>query len=140
MLYLDTSILITVLTAEADSARAQSWFLAQAPDVIAISEWVRTEVASALSIKIRRKEINHAERDVAMATFARLISEVFHVFPVSVADFRMAGNFAGQSSLGLRAGDALHLAIADQNGATLVTRDRKLAEAAVHLCGRGQHL
>jgi predicted nucleic acid-binding protein len=43
--------------------------------------------------------------------------------------FRTAARFADQHVLGLRAGDALHLAICADHGATLCTLDRRLANA-----------
>jgi uncharacterized protein len=43
--------------------------------------------------------------------------------------FRTAARFADQHALGLRAGDALHLAICADHGATLCTLDRRLSEA-----------
>jgi uncharacterized protein len=45
-------------------------------------------------------------------------------------DFRVAARLADQSELNLRAGDALHLAICANHGASLCTLDRRLAEAA----------
>ena len=49
--------------------------------------------------------------------------------PVSGLQFRTAASFAGQYALGLRAGDALHLAVCPDHGATLRTLDRRLSEA-----------
>jgi len=49
---------------------------------------------------------------------------------VAREDFRGATRYADQSQLNLRAGDALHLAICANHGATLSTFDRRLAEAA----------
>jgi predicted nucleic acid-binding protein len=43
--------------------------------------------------------------------------------------FRAAAKFVDQHALGLRAGDALHLATAAEHGATVCTLDRCLAEA-----------
>ena len=48
---------------------------------------------------------------------------------VSGLQFRTAARFADQHMLGLRAGDALHLAICADHGATLCTLDRRLSEA-----------
>ena len=45
----------------------------------------------------------------------------------------MAARFADQYALGLRAGDALHLAICADRGAIICTLDRRLAEAALAL-------
>jgi hypothetical protein len=42
--------------------------------------------------------------------------------------FRTAARFADQYSLGLRAGDALHLAICADHGATLCTLDQRLSD------------
>jgi predicted nucleic acid-binding protein len=43
--------------------------------------------------------------------------------------FLAAARFVDQHALGLRAGDALHLAIASEHGATVFTLDQRLAEA-----------
>jgi uncharacterized protein len=43
--------------------------------------------------------------------------------------FRAAAKFVDQHALGLRAGDALHLAVASEHGATVHTLDQRLAEA-----------
>ena len=56
-------------------------------------------------------------------------AETFTVLPVSAAQFRTAARFADKHALGLRAGDALHLAICADHAATLCTLDRRLSEA-----------
>ena len=61
--------------------------------------------------------------------FARLAIDSFTVVPVSRLQFRLAARFADQYALGLRAGDALHLAICADQGMTLCTLDRRLCEA-----------
>jgi hypothetical protein len=53
--------------------------------------------------------------------------------PISGAEFRTAARFADQYGLGLRAGDALHLAVAAENGAELATLDEILADAGPSL-------
>ena len=50
--------------------------------------------------------------------------------PVARKAFRTAARFTDQAGIGLRAGDALHLATASAHGATLVTLDQKLLQAA----------
>jgi predicted nucleic acid-binding protein len=61
--------------------------------------------------------------------FTRLTADSFAVLSVSGLQFRTAALFADQHVLGLRAGDALHLAICADQGATLCTLDRRLGEA-----------
>jgi uncharacterized protein len=128
-LYLDTSLLVAALTNEAETARAQTWLSEQAADSLAISEWVTTEFSSALSVKLRSGQIEPGHRAEALAMFTRLTADSFAVLPISGSQFRTAARFADQYALGLRAGDALHLAICADHGATLCTLDRRLGAA-----------
>jgi hypothetical protein len=130
MLYLDTSLLVAALTNEAETGRIQGWLGEHEQGSIAISDWVATEFSSALSIKLRTGQIEAVHRADALAMFTRLTSESFSMIPVSRLQFRTAARFTDQYALGLRAGDALHLAICADHGATLCTLDRRLGEAA----------
>lgn len=129
-LYLDTSLLVAALTDEVDTARVQAWLGRQEPGVLAISDWVVTEFSAALSSKLRSRTITTAHRAAALAEFATVVAESFEVLAVSSLQLRTAARFADQFHLGLRAGDALHLAVCADYGATLCTLDRKLGKAA----------
>lgn len=129
MVYLDTSVLVAALTREPETARMQDWLGEQIPESLAISDWVTTEFSAALSIKLRTGQLGPEHRAAALAAFARLANETFTALPVSTSHFQTAARFADQYRLGLRAGDALHLAIAAGHGATLCTLDRLLANA-----------
>ncbi len=89
-----------------------------------------TEFSSALSIKLRTGQIEAVRRADALAIFTRLAADSFAMMPVTRLQFRTAARFADQHALGLRAGDALHLAICADHGATLCTLDRQLSDAA----------
>jgi predicted nucleic acid-binding protein len=133
MLYLDTSLLVAALTNEQETERIQGWLGQRAEGDLAISDWVATEFSSALSIKLRAGHIESAHRADALAMFARLCADKFLVVPVSRLHFRAATRFADQHQLRLRAGDALHLAVCADHGATLCTLDRRLSDAGPEL-------
>ena len=127
--HLDTSLLAAALTNEAETERMPAWLGAQAAGSLIISEWVATEFSAALSIKLRTGQIEEVHRADALAMFAQMRADSFTPLPISAVEFRTAAHFADQYGLGLRAGDALHLAVCANNGATLCTLDRRLSEA-----------
>ena len=131
--YVDTSVLVAALTNELATPRVQRWLGKRDPGELAISEWVATEFSSALSIKLSSGEIDSDERAAALAAFVRMRTESLFDLSISAAQFRAPARFADQHKLGLRAGDALHLAIASGHGATVATLDKRLAHAALAL-------
>jgi predicted nucleic acid-binding protein len=128
MRYVDTSLLVAALINERNTALAQRWLGGQSAGELAISDWVVTEFSAALSMKLRNGELEPTQRNEVLAFFTRLTDASFHVLPVSPLDFQTAARFADQYATGLRAGDALHLAIASHHGASLYTLDKRLVE------------
>ena len=92
-----------------------------------------TEVSSALSLKVRTGVLDLSERAAAATLFRRQLDSAFRILPADRSHFEAAARLADRHDLALRAGDALHLAIAMAHGATLLTLDRRLHEACLAL-------
>ncbi len=63
-------------------------------------------------------------------------AEAFTLLPISGTQFQAAARFADQHALGLRAGDALHLATCAEHDATLCMLDPRLSEAGTAVAAK----
>ncbi|MHB1111538.1 MAG: type II toxin-antitoxin system VapC family toxin [Devosia sp.] len=133
MFYLDASVLVAAYTVEAHSERALAWLGSSTRGALAISEWTITEFASAMSIKIRTGQIGIEGRNTALADFTVMAEDSLLILTIDGEHFRAATQLVKQHTTGLRAGDALHLAVANANGATVCTLDKRMAEAGTIL-------
>lgn len=130
MLYLDTSVLVPLFINEPESDSVRVWFNAHAGETLAISDWTLTEFASAMGIKVRDKGLKPDEARKACALMTKLAADSLKVFTPTRSDYSKSADHLGHHALGLRAGDALHLAVAHNEGAEcLYTLDRRLIEA-----------
>jgi predicted nucleic acid-binding protein len=132
-LYLDTSLVVSAYTTEAKTANVQEWLNEQPAGELAISDLVVTEFSAALSIKLRTGQLVPETRADALSLFARFCADTVLFVPILSDHFRVAARFADHHELGLRAPDALHLAICAAHGATICTLDRRQSDAGLRL-------
>jgi hypothetical protein len=78
--------------------------------------WSATEVASALGIKQRLGQMDAPQAQAAPRWFARWVTHDLALLPMAATTFHRAAAFAFDAANALRAGDALHLACAEQAG------------------------
>ncbi len=132
MIYCDTSSLVSALTEESASIVAVEWLANQPPGTLAISGWSLTEVASALTMKQQRREIDDREAALVEKGWITLQAELL-MLDITEQTFIRSTALVDAPPRGLRSGDALHLAVAMEHGCALATFDRNLAEAASSL-------
>jgi predicted nucleic acid-binding protein len=134
MVYLDTSVLVSLFVREVHSAPVRVWFAGQVPDTLCSSLWTRTEFAAALGAKVRSRLLALQSARTVLATYDNLARRSATILVPVRADYELATRLVENFESGLRAPDALHLAIAQNNGVgALATGDKVLAEAAAAL-------
>ena len=134
MIYFDTSALVPLVVPERASPMVHAWLAERLDEVLAVSEWTVTEFASALGARARIGTLTSAQAISAWARFRAEVVARCAVLTPAAPDFARAADLSLRFELGLRAGDALHVAIAVGAGAaTLVTLDRAMAAAAGRL-------
>jgi uncharacterized protein len=132
--YLDASAVVPLYVNEAASTALRRWFAGTGSTGAALSRWTLTEFVSALGIRVRTKTVTAPAAQRAIAAFQSLANRSLIMLPIAPPDFERADDLLLDFPLGLRAGDALHVAIALNAGAgSLVTLDRTMVLAAERL-------
>ncbi len=91
-------------------------------------------VARALGIQQRTGHLDPTPAETTWATFGRLAANDLQLLPLEAAHLHRAEVMVLGASLALRAGDALHLACAEQAGAkSIATLDEVMARRAMKL-------
>jgi predicted nucleic acid-binding protein len=111
MIYVDTSALVPVFIREPKSEAVIGWFESSG-ERLAISEWSLVEFASAAAIKVRTGQTAASLAKQAAARARGFAQTHCRIAVPGREEFRRAAELAGDQNLKLRAGDALHLAIA----------------------------
>jgi predicted nucleic acid-binding protein len=130
LLYFDTSFVAPLILQEATSAKVESFVTRLPAGTLAISQLVRVEFSSLLAREVRMGGLDVKTARVADSQFEAIVKESFIVLLPSADDFDLAKEYLGNYRTGLRAGDALHLAVAkNHNGQAIYSLDKTLLRA-----------
>jgi uncharacterized protein len=113
VVYLDASFVLATLFSEINTDRAAEWLASTDLDNLCSSRWLSAEVTSAVGVKVRTGALSQTEK-----------------LDVTRQAFETATTYLRQPDLSLKAGDALHVAVAAIGGHSLATFDIKMLKAA----------
>jgi uncharacterized protein len=120
VLYFDTSFLVPLFLQEATSTRIERTLAGLAGQDLAISHWTRVEFSSLLAREVRMGGLDSKTARDVDAEFESVAQQSFVILLPSADDFDLAKRYIDRHQSGLRAGDALHLAIAHNHASTQI--------------------
>lgn len=130
MRYFDTSFLAPLVREEKTSSRIARFMAGMPTGELAISRWTEVEVASLLARDVRMRALRDEEAREADAFFENIVRDSFIVLLPGADDYALARRYLRAYETGLRAGDALHLAIAgNHQAAAIYSLDNKMIKA-----------
>ncbi|MGA8448289.1 MAG: type II toxin-antitoxin system VapC family toxin [Roseiarcus sp.] len=130
MLYFDTSFLAPLVLPESTSDRIAAFVRRLPVEELTVSHWTRVEFFSLIARDVRMSVLDAATGARADARFEAMVDASFAVLLPNAEDFGLAKRYLGKFNTGLRAGDALHLAIAgNRQAAAIYSLDKGLLMA-----------
>ena len=130
MLYFDTSFHAPLVLPESTSDKIAAFVRRLPVEELTVSHWTRVEFSSLIARDVRMSVLNAAAGARADARFEAMVDASFAVLLPNADDFGLAKRYLGKFNTGLRAGDALHLAIAgNRQAAAIYSLDKGLLMA-----------
>ena len=136
MIYLDTSVVVSLYSPDANSATAIG-FLQTCGDALLITALCELEAVNAFELRIFRRQISRSQAEVSLSDFALdLRNGVIQLRTLPAFTYERARRLSRDftAKLGTRAADVLHVAAALELGAggffSFDLPQRKMAEAA----------
>lgn len=120
MNYFDTSFLTPLVRKERTSAQIARFMAGLPTGHLAISRWTEVEFASLLARDVRMGAMNAAEACATETLFEEVVAQSLVVWLPEAEDYDLARRYLRRHETGLRAGDALHLAIAANHDARAI--------------------
>ncbi|MFN0159865.1 MAG: type II toxin-antitoxin system VapC family toxin [Burkholderiales bacterium] len=133
MIYVDSSVVLSLLAEDDLTPAAESWF-GSTSDPVALSSWTEVEVFANVGLRVRKKFLSRGAGLAVRQQFIRLVETNFRMLAALDEHFKTAREWLASSDCALGSNDALHLAIAFGHGCkSVVTFDRTLVSAAKRL-------
>jgi uncharacterized protein len=130
VVYFDTSFLAPLIFPEATSNEIATFLHGLPAEEFTVSHWTRVEFSSLVAREVRMGGLDVRAAARADARFEAMVDESFSVLLPSAADFGLAKRYLSRFETRLRAGDALHLAIANNHHAAVIySLDETLLQA-----------
>jgi len=134
MIYLDTSFLTPLFREEATFGKVADFISRQAAGTLAVSKWAAVEFASLISRDVRVGFLSAIQGKRLIAEFESIVAASLEILIPGSNDFDLAQEYVANFSTQLRGPDALHLAVAHNNGMEFVaTLDDGMLSAAKKL-------
>lgn len=131
MIYLDTSFLTPLFREEAASAKVADFLSRQAVGALAVSKWASVEFASLTSRDVRIGALTAVQGRRLLTEFDSMVAASLVVLIPTANDFDLAQKYVANFATQLRGPDALHLAVAHNNGVKFIaTLDDGMLSAA----------
>jgi predicted nucleic acid-binding protein len=132
MYYIDTSVLAAYYCPEPFSDVAEDYLLSERRP--AVSQLTEVELASAVSRKVRVKELPEKDGLRILDAFQSHIDALMYTYLIlDSRHYQLARSWISRFSTPLRTLDALHLAVSATSDLELITADNRLAESASRL-------
>jgi predicted nucleic acid-binding protein len=130
VLYFDTSFHAPLVLPESTSDKIAAFVRRLPVEELTVSHWTRVEFSSLIARDVRMSVLDAAAGARADARFEAMVDASFAVLLPNADDFGLAKRYLGKFNTGLRAGDALHLAIAgNRQAAAIYSLDKGLLMA-----------
>jgi len=120
VLYFDTSFLVPLILPEATSDQIAAFVRRLPAEEFAVSHWTRVEFSSLIGREVRMGSLDAQAAARADARLEAMVDESFSILLPTADDFSLAKRYLGRFETGLRAGDALHLAVANNHRAAVI--------------------
>lgn len=127
--YLDVNVLVALFAIDPHNARADRT-VGDLHDDLAVSNLSVAEFSSVIARRVRTHDLHASEARTAFANFDIWCTRNTSPVEIETTDISAATTLMRRLDLTLRTPDALHIAVAQRTGCTLLTFDTGMAKVA----------